>query len=199
MGHKCFISFKTEDIDYKEYIQTNLKVDMIDKSLNTPINSCNEDYIMQKIRSDYLSDSTVTIFLIGQYSSEILGLCEQKYIVRELQGSLYNGAGNTRSGVLGVVLPSMYDSIFKGQQKCDSCGGTHNIVKIDDSTVIKEFSYNYYIPNGKCAHTEEDRYCVLVKWDVFKEMPDTYINQAYEKRSESIASKVKVYGNRKDY
>ena len=59
--HKCFISFKTENTSYKNYIQYNLNVDMIDKSLNEPINSDDEDYIMRKIREDYLSDSTVTI------------------------------------------------------------------------------------------------------------------------------------------
>ena len=37
MSHKCFISFKTEDKKYKKYIQEDLKIDMIDKSLNTPI------------------------------------------------------------------------------------------------------------------------------------------------------------------
>lgn len=50
MSHKCFISFKTEDKEYKRYIQEDLKIDMIDKSLNTPINSTDEDYIMRKIR-----------------------------------------------------------------------------------------------------------------------------------------------------
>lgn len=50
MSHKCFISFKTEDKKYKKYIQEDLKIDMIDKSLNTPINSTDEDYIMRKIR-----------------------------------------------------------------------------------------------------------------------------------------------------
>ena len=70
MSHKCFISFKTEDKEYKRYIQEDLKIDMIDKSLNTPINSTDEDYIMRKIREDYLSDSTVTIHLIGEYSAE---------------------------------------------------------------------------------------------------------------------------------
>ena len=52
MGHKCYISFKTEDSWYKREIQkwsANEKVDMIDKSLNTPINSEDEDYIMRKI------------------------------------------------------------------------------------------------------------------------------------------------------
>ena len=91
MGHKCFISFKKEDISYKKEIQEwkeKNKVDMIDKSLNTPIDSDDEDYIMRKIREDYLSDSTVTIFLIGTRSSENLGWEEQKYIKRELQASL---------------------------------------------------------------------------------------------------------------
>ncbi len=196
MKHKCFISFKTEDIDYKEYIQNDLDVDIIDKSLDTPINSNDEDYIMQKIRSDYLCDSTVTIFLIGEQSSENLGWDEQRFIMRELQGSLYNSQGNSRSGILGVVLPAMDESIYKGSQKCATCGGTHNIVNISDDTVIKEFSYNYYIPNNKCAHPEEDRYCILVKWDDFISEPNSYIDKAFDKRSEPIANKVKVYGNR---
>ena len=37
MAHKCFITFKTEDISYKEYIRDEMDVDMIDKSLNDPI------------------------------------------------------------------------------------------------------------------------------------------------------------------
>ena len=80
MAHKCFISFKTEDIEYKNHIRENMNIDMIDKSLNEPINSFDDDYIMRKIREDYLSDSTVTIFLIGSKSSENLGSFEQRYI-----------------------------------------------------------------------------------------------------------------------
>ena len=109
MSHKCFISFKTEDKKYKKYIQEDLKIDMIDKSLNTPINSTDEDYIMRKIREDYLSDSTVTIHLIGEYSAENLLYENQAYIKRELQASLYNGENNTINGILGIVLPNMYD------------------------------------------------------------------------------------------
>ena len=52
--HKCFISFKTQDIEYKKYIQNHLSVEMIDKSLNEPINSDDEDYIMQKDTIQYL-------------------------------------------------------------------------------------------------------------------------------------------------
>lgn len=86
----------------------------VDKSLKEPIDSDNEDYIMRKIREDYLSDSYVTIFLIGQHSAEN-SEDDQTYIKRELQASLYNGENNTRSGILGVVLPNMYNSVYAGK------------------------------------------------------------------------------------
>lgn len=192
MSHKCFISFKTEDKEYKRYIQEDLKIDMIDKSLNTPINSTDEDYIMRKIREDYLSDSTVTIHLIGEYSAENSLYENQAYIKRELQASLYNGENNTKNGILGIVLPNMYDKIFKGSEVCSVCGKSHNIVCINDSTVVKEFSYNYYIPKDGCSWSEEDRFCVLVKWNDFVENPELYINKAFDKRSSPISAKTKV-------
>ena len=196
MGHKCYISFKTEDSRYKEEIQKwkdSDKVDMIDTSLNTPINSKDEDYIMRKIRKEYLSNSTVTIFLIGSRSAENLGWEEQRFIKRELQASLYNGEGNTRNGILGIVLPSMYDRIYKGQYTCFSCGKNHDTVALNDETVINEFSRNYYLNNnGRCAFSEEDRFCVLVKWDDFKKNPNYYIEQAFNKRTQSIANEVIV-------
>lgn len=149
---------------------------------------------MRQIREEHLSDSTVTIFLIGNYSNEDLGEDEQVYIKRELQASLFNGEGNTRSGILGVVLPEMYDKIYKGSYTCTKCGNSHNHVAINDSTVIKEFSVNYYVePHEGCCWTEDQRYCVLVKWDDFIKSPDTYIDKAYNKRDSDIAKKVKVY------
>lgn len=192
MSHKCFISFKTKDKEYKRYIQEDLKIDMIDKSLNTPINSTDEDYIMRKIREDYLSDSTVTIHLIGEYSAENSLYENQAYIKRELQASLYNGENNTKNGILGIVLPNMYDKIFKGSEVCSVCGKSHNIVCINDSTVVKEFSYNYYIPKDGCSWSEEDRFCVLVKWSDFVKNPELYINKAFDKRSSPISAKTKV-------
>ncbi|MDN6290993.1 MAG: TIR domain-containing protein [Tetragenococcus koreensis] len=190
--HKCFISFKSENMGYKEYIQEELNVDMIDKSLNDPINSEDEEYIMKKIRSDYLYDSTVTIHLIGSYSAENNLLEDQYYIKKELQASLSNTVLHNKSGILGVALPEVYDTIFGGKQTCLSCGEEHSIVNINNSTTITEFSYNYYIPNEKCAWSEDDRYCVLVKWDDFIKTPNDYIHQAYEKRFEKIAKKTKV-------
>jgi len=192
MARKCFISFKTENKSYKTYIQEHLNIDMIDKSLDSAIDSDDEDHIMRKIRENHLHDSTVTIHLIGNYGAESRGINEQRFIKRELQASLYHGNGNTQNGILGVVLPEAYDKIYGGQYQCANCGGIHNTIYINDNSVIKEFSYNYYIPHNKCSHVEDDRFCVLVKWDDFKNDPEKYIEQAFEKRSHSIAEKTRV-------
>jgi hypothetical protein len=192
VARKCFISFKTEDLAYKFAIQTHPGVDIVDKSLNMAINSDNEDYIMQQIRSDYLSDSTVTIHLIGAKSADTLGAVEQRFIKRELQASLYDGYNNSRSGVLGVVLPSMYSAVYRRTEICGTCGNEISILEMSDSTSVKEFYINYHIPNGKCHWSEDDRYCVLVKWDEFISDPDMYIERAFAKRSHPIAKKVRV-------
>lgn len=194
MGHRCFISFKTEDREYKRKIQEELDVDMIDHSLNEAIDSDDEDYIMRKIREDYLSDSTVTIHLIGSMSEENLGWEEQKFIKRELQASLFHGKGNTQNGILGVVLPSVMNWVYKGTYICPKCGNNHNTVVIDDTTTIKEFSYNFYLPKSeeKCSWSEEDRFCVLVSWNDFEKDPNKYIDLAFNKREQPIAEKTKV-------
>ena len=192
MSRKCYISFKKEDEAYKIAIQKHLNIDMIDKSLDDPIESYNKDYIMRKIREDYLSDSTVTIHLIGPYGAEDRGYEEQKFIKRELQASLFHGEDNTQNGILGVVLPSMYERIFQGSYICQNCGNSHNSVNINDSTTVSEFSYNYFIPQNKCAWSEDDRFCVLVKWNDFETDPNKYVEAAFEKRSHPIANKTKV-------
>lgn len=199
MGHKCFISYKKEDKDYlKDTIGLLGEKEYIDKSLDRVINSEDGDYVMQVIRKDYLRDSTVTIFLIGEHSSEkegtdYLGRDKNYFIKRELQASLYNGKGNTRNGILGVVLPDMYDKIYKGTYKCDECGNDHNHVAINDSTVIREFSKNYYCePHEGCAWKEEDRYCVLVKWADFEKCPQDYIEEAFNKRTQDVSENIVI-------
>lgn len=194
MSHKCFISFKKEDILYKETLLLILKEeDIVGKALNEVINSSNSDYILQKIRDDYLSNSTVTLFLIGKHSSENEGFdskgrAHNYFIQRELQSSLYNGRNNTRNGIVGIVLPEMYDAIYKGISESN-----YPILNINDNTVIREFGDNYFIkPHDSNIWTESERYCVLAKWDDFIKNPDKYINQAFNKRFSEIAKKIKI-------
>ena len=69
---------------------------MIDKSLNEPINSEDQDYIMKVIRRDYLNDSTVTICLIGSNSAENLHPFINQYYIKKLQASLSNTSISTK-------------------------------------------------------------------------------------------------------
>ena len=194
MSHKCFISFKKEDIYYKNLLLNYLKKeDIVGKALNEVIDSTDSDYILQKIREDYLYDSTVTLFLIGKHSSEnegsdSLGRAHNHFIQRELQSSLYNGRGNSRNGIVGIVLPEMYNAIYTGV----SAQGNETLT-LDDSTVIREFGANYFIqPHEGNVWKPSERYCILVKWNEFIENPEIYINQAFDKRFSDIAKKIKI-------
>lgn len=141
----------------------------------------------------------MTVFLIGEHSSEKEGFDtegrdQQAFIRKELQATLYDRKDNRRSGLLGIVLPQMYDEIYKGKYSCNTCGKEHNYVNINDSTVIREFSTNYYMePHDKCAYSEDERYAILVKWDNFIKEPELFIERAFEKRTKDIAKKVRVY------
>lgn len=205
MKHKCYISYKFEDEYYRNKIVAKFgDTHFIDKSQQEEIDSDNPDYIMQKIRELYLKDSSVTIFLIGTRSYENYqepndarrGYDSQIIIRREITASLYNGNGNTRNGLLGVVLPEMESNIYGGQTICPCCGTRFNIVNINNGTVIKEFGQNYYLKKrslANCNHyAEDDRYAVLVRYSEFMQDPEKYIDMAYAKRDMPIANNVRV-------
>ena len=199
MSHQCFISFKKEDTVYRDEIADLLGEENITaKSLDEEIDSDNIDYVMQQIRQKLMNNTTVTIFLIGEHSSENEGYdahgLKNAFIKRELQATLYDGKGFRRSGLLGIVLPNMYDKIYGGQYYCEQCKENHNKVLINDNTVIKEFSANYYLKpiNKGChnAYAEDGRFCVLVKYDDFLKTPDSYIDKAFEKTQQEISKHV---------
>ena len=197
MSHNCFISFKKEDEYYKNEILRKLGNERIKgKALDKWIDSEDIDYVMKVIREEYMNNTSVTIFIIGEHSSENEGKDLQNrdknaFIKRELQATLYDGKGFNRSGLLGIVLPSMESKIYTGSGQCNICGGIHNYVKIDDSTTIREFSANYYLKKDLgCAYSENGRFCVLVKYSDFMNDPDHYIEQAFNKLSEPICKEV---------
>lgn len=196
MPHNCFISFKKEDLRYKEAILKKLGLERIQgKALDRWIDSDDIDYVMQVIRKEYMNNTSVTIFLIGEHSSEKEGTDyygdKNAFIKRELQATLYDGKDFSRSGLLGVVLPSMELKIYKGNYRCNDCGGTHNYVEINDDTVIKEFFANYYLKKDMgCCYTEAGRFCVLVRYSEFMADPDKFIEMAYKKLDEPICKEV---------
>ncbi len=102
MTHNCFISFKKEDSIYKVEILKKLGNERIKgKALDKWIDSDDIDYIMQTIRSEYMIDTSVTLFLIGEHSSEMEGSDsngdKNAFIKKEIQATLFNGKGFSRS------------------------------------------------------------------------------------------------------
>lgn len=200
MSHRCFISFKKEDEYYKRKIKEKLGAEKITgKALDRWIDSESIDYVMQVIRKEYLSNTSVTLYLIGEHSSENEGLDfdgynKQNYMIRELQATLYDRTGNRRSGLLGIVLPEMENKIYGGNYFCNQCGENHNYVYINDSTTIREFHENYYLVKKtsgcKGVYTEDGRYCVLVRYSAFMNDPDKYIDQAFSKTEQPISHHV---------
>lgn len=197
MSHKCFISFKKEDEKFKNRIIAKLgKERIVGKALDRWIDSDNLDDVMQTIRNEYMLGTTVTLFLIGEHSSENEGYDENgeknAYIQKELQATLYDRKGYPRSGLLGIVLPSMESKIFLGSYCCSQCHQEHNNINISDETVIKEFSENYWLEKNEigCAYSEDGRFCVLVRYSEFMKNPEKYIEIAFQKLSEPICKKV---------
>jgi hypothetical protein len=65
------------------------------------IDSTDTAYVMSRIRERYLSDSTVTVVLLGTCTHS------RRYVDWELKTSLRLG-GYTPNGVMGILLPSGY-------------------------------------------------------------------------------------------
>jgi hypothetical protein len=60
------------------------------------INSTNPEYVMRRIRSEYIGDSTVTIVLVGSCTHS------RRYIDWEIKGSLRQGEDARPNGLLAI-------------------------------------------------------------------------------------------------
>lgn len=104
--HRCFISYHhANDQEYKDKF-VRLFDDwadiFIDKSVGDGDidDDCKTETIWQKIRDNYLSDSTVTIVLIGKET------WKRKYVDWEISSSLRDTKNSSRSGLIGILLPT---------------------------------------------------------------------------------------------
>ncbi len=109
--HKTFISFHNSDESYKlnfEKTFSNILNVFISKSVNTGdiVSNIKTDTIRQKIRDSYLRDSSVTTVLVG------LETWKRKHVDWEISSSIRHTQYNSRSGLLGILLPT-YLKIYK--------------------------------------------------------------------------------------
>lgn len=101
--HKVFISYHhAGDQYYKDRFVQLFSSIMVDWSVrlgDIPDGLATET-IRQKIRDEWLRDSTVTVVLVGAQT------WQRKHVDWEIGSSLRNTTYNPRSGLLGVLLPS---------------------------------------------------------------------------------------------
>jgi hypothetical protein len=107
--HKCFISYHVADKDEVKQFVEDFGSEFIPRTVGVTdeddfIDSEDEDYIKGQIRSKYLSDSTVTIVLLGA------GTYGRKYVDWEISATLRDDSVNHRSGLLLITLPSVNGS-----------------------------------------------------------------------------------------
>jgi len=103
--HRIFISYHhSNDQVYKEALfSLNDKHNIfVDASVDTGDidDSLDDEAIRQKIRDEYLRDSSVTIVLVGVETKK------RKHVDWEIYSSMFNGRVNKQSGVLVINLPS---------------------------------------------------------------------------------------------
>ena len=109
--HKVFISYHHEnDQGYKERLVDfgEQHAIFIDRSVDTDDipDSLKDETIREKIRDEYLRDSTVTIVLIGTRTKR------RKHVDWEIYSSMYDGAINKKSGILVIMLPEISGDFF---------------------------------------------------------------------------------------
>jgi hypothetical protein len=104
--HKVFVSYHhSNDQAYRNHfekmfenihdiiVSKSVQIGEIDSNLKT-------ETIRQKIRDEYLSDSTVTIVLIGSQT------WQRKHVDWEIGSSIRETMNSSRSGLLGIILPT---------------------------------------------------------------------------------------------
>ena len=108
MSHKCFISYNAADKDAVDKFCEKFSGSFIRRGLKMEddiIDSTNTDYVMQRIRSLYLKDSTVTIVLIGKCT------WARRFVDWEVQASLRNPADGYPNGVVAIQLWDSYQTL----------------------------------------------------------------------------------------
>lgn len=110
--HKCFVSYHVDDDDEVEeflesfghlFIPTVVGVTEDDDF----VDSDDTDYILDRIREEHLSGTTITMVLVGKCT------WARKFVDWEVYASLRSYKTYLPSGLLAITLPSMADSSSK--------------------------------------------------------------------------------------
>ncbi len=132
--HKCFVSYHAKNRVAVQRFLDDFEDVFIAKTVGVSdtddfINSENRNYVMRRIREEYLTDSTVTIVLIGECTQA------RKYVDWEIASTLRNDPENGRSGLLGINLKSL------GTRNAAPVRLQDNWTKDDSSSYARYYAY----------------------------------------------------------
>jgi hypothetical protein len=174
--HKIFISYHhANDQGYKESllkwnIDNNSDI-FIDASVDTGDIDENlpDNTIRQKIRDEYLRDSTVTVLLVGTETKN------RKHIDWEILSSMFDGRVNKKSGVLVIQLPSTgcdtYTAAHGEKEKADLYPETDSWVSI---TKKSDYEHRYPYLSQRIIDNllKSDVKVSVVNWKTITASPD---------------------------
>lgn len=165
--HKVFISYHHEnDQQAKDkLLELNTRHNIfIDMSVDTgDINEeLSDEQIRQKIRDEYLRDSSVTILLVGTETKN------RKHIDWEIFSSMYDGVINKKSGILVIQLPSIcpvhFIAAHGDQEKKGIYPHVHYWTKINGKNEFKE--RHPYLPERIIDNfVKEEAKISVANWD----------------------------------
>lgn len=174
--HKVFISYHHEnDQVYKEkllYLNSVYKI-FIDYSVDTRDipDGLHDLVIREKIRDEYLRESTVTIVLVGIETKK------RKHVDWEIYSSMYDGQRNKKSGILVINLPQINCNYFKAAHEGEkemvySYIDKDSWITIDDRI---EFERRYpYMPDRIIDNLlKNDVQISVIGWEKIENDPDT--------------------------
>ena len=104
--HKVFVSYYHNDDQYYRELFEDMFSDYYDIMVSKSVEIGDIDpyfkteTIRQKIRDEYLRDSTVTVVLVGAHT------WQRKFVDWEIGSSIRQTQYNSRSGLLGIILPT---------------------------------------------------------------------------------------------
>lgn len=171
--HRVFISYHhANDEDYKNVfnlrfsnsfgilVRGSVEIGDIDPETNT-------EYIRQKIRNEYLGNTSVTVVLVG------VDTWQRKHVDWEIYSSLRDTSANPRSGLVGILLPSF-------QQRH---GG-----------VAKYTANKYMIPPRLCDNVDCS-FATLHEWSEDPTPVQSWIHDAFLRRDRVLPNNARaMYG-----
>lgn len=167
--HKTFISFHHADDYYKKHLETQwgeqfdgfVSRSVGDGDINPYLST---DRIRQLIRDDFISDATVTLVLIGR------GAWRRKHVDWEIASSIRDTKNNSRTGLLGILLPSYSAQLPYGMNA--------SVLKYAENGGV----YNPYTIPPRLSDNIECGFAKIYSWPTSSNYLRLWIHEAFQRR-----------------